>query len=362
MLELGVSYVRFPLDTISAFGPSVRWLGAATRGRAVASASLSGVASTGGASAFGDLASAWLVPLAGAATLELGGELGALLSTGTVSTSSGSATSAVASARVLRGIGPGGAWLRATGNLASRESGPMWGRSVDAGVWSHWTGWQASASLKREWTVAQVFAGPDRTGLLGVVPVHFVEAAAAVRSERGVTALELAGSLRRDPGAESLFEPGYSATGSVWLSPTRALLVNLTRQLPDFVHGAEALQSFSIGMRFNEPSPAVARVARARPIVVLVSESSGSDSVDSSRRMLRVRAPGAQRVEVMGDFTGWEPVTLDADGDAFAAAFTLTTGSHRVVIRVDGGAWIAASNTPAVDDDFGGKVGLLVVP
>ena len=34
----------------------------------------------------------------------------------------------------------------------------------------------------------------------------------------------------------------------------------------------------------------------------------------------------------------------------------------RAVVRIDGGAWRAAANTPAVDDDLGGRVGLLVVP
>jgi hypothetical protein len=31
-------------------------------------------------------------------------------------------------------------------------------------------------------------------------------------------------------------------------------------------------------------------------------------------------------------------------------------------VRIDGGAWMPAANTPAVDDDFGGRVGLLLVP
>jgi hypothetical protein len=362
LVELGVSYVRFPLDTTSVFGPSARWLGTATRGRVAATSSLSGVVSTGGASAFADLTGAWLMPIVGASSLEVGGELGALVSSGAASSTSGSATSAVASARLLHTLDAGGVWLRANGNLAHREAGAMWGRSVDAGAWGRWAGMQAIGSLKREWTVAQLFTGPGRRGLVGVVRVHFVEAGAAVRAERAAASLELAGSVRRDPGAESLVEAGYSATGSVWLSPSRALLINVSRQLPDFVHGAEALQSVSIGLRLNEPSPSSVRAAHPGPVVLVGSATIAPDSLEGERRVLRVRAAGAHRVEVMGDFTGWESVELTLAGDVFAGSFLLPTGSHRVVVRVDGGDWVTAINTPAVDDDFGGKVGLLLVP
>jgi hypothetical protein len=359
-LELGASYVNFPQDTTSVIGPSIRWLGHTTRGSTVTSGSLSGVLSGGGASAYGDVSSRWFAPLTRALGAEIGGELGALLSTGTIS--SGSATSAVVSTRLLRATDAGGLWLRGSGNLSHREAGALWGRSVDAGAWWRRTRLQAVASLTREWTVAQLFTGPRRTGLVGVVPVRFVEGSAAIRVDQDESSLELAGSLRRDPGAERLVEPGYSATATVWISSSRALLINVSRQLPDFVHGAEASQSFSVGMRFNEPSPAAGRIARSRPIVLVDSvESARPDTAGSPRRMLRVRAPSVHRVEVMGDFTGWEPVELVAEGDAFGAAFVLSTGSHRMVVRLDGGPWVPAANTPAVDDDFGGRVGLLVV-
>jgi hypothetical protein len=40
----------------------------------------------------------------------------------------------------------------------------------------------------------------------------------------------------------------------------------------------------------------------------------------------------------------------------------MPSGTHRVLVRIDGGEWRPAANTPAVDDDLGGRVGLLVVP
>ena len=77
---------------------------------------------------------------------------------------------------------------------------------------------------------------------------------------------------------------------------------------------------------------------------------------------VRVHSPGARRVEIMGDITGWEPVELDRRGDRWERRLTMASGPHHVLVRIDGGAWVAPSNLPRIDDEFGGRVGLLVVP
>ena len=87
-----------------------------------------------------------------------------------------------------------------------------------------------------------------------------------------------------------------------------------------------------------------------------------SVGVDDEQRVVRVRAPTARTVEVMADFTDWTPLSLRAVGDLFVREVAVAPGTHRVVVRVDGGPWRPAVNTPAVDDDLGGRVGLLVVP
>jgi len=40
----------------------------------------------------------------------------------------------------------------------------------------------------------------------------------------------------------------------------------------------------------------------------------------------------------------------------------LPPGSHRVAVRINGGAWRAPRGLVAVPDDFGGTVGVVVVP
>jgi hypothetical protein len=79
-------------------------------------------------------------------------------------------------------------------------------------------------------------------------------------------------------------------------------------------------------------------------------------------RELRFRVPGAARVEIMADFTNWQPVVLRAVGDErWALTARLPPGVHRVNVRIDGGAWTVPPGLTAVADEFGGAVGLLIV-
>jgi 1,4-alpha-glucan branching enzyme len=77
---------------------------------------------------------------------------------------------------------------------------------------------------------------------------------------------------------------------------------------------------------------------------------------------LRVVAPGATRVEVRGDWTEWRPMRMTVAGDAWELTAPLPSGTRRLTIRVDGGAWRVPANLAGADDEFGSRVGLLVVP
>ncbi len=77
---------------------------------------------------------------------------------------------------------------------------------------------------------------------------------------------------------------------------------------------------------------------------------------------LRVRAPGAAEVDIAGDFTDWEAVSLvRGRGDSWEIVLPLARGTHRVNIRVNGGEWGVPPGIGAAPDDFGGVVGLLVI-
>jgi AMP-activated protein kinase-like protein len=80
-------------------------------------------------------------------------------------------------------------------------------------------------------------------------------------------------------------------------------------------------------------------------------------------RVVRLRAPGALRVEIMGDFTGWEPVTMvrERTGE-WVTTVHFPAGAHRVNVRIDGGAWQVPANLARVTDEFNGVVGVFIVP
>jgi hypothetical protein len=245
-------------------------------------------------------------------------------------------------------------WLRGSGSLAKREPDLLGGHGLAAGAWWSWTGLQLMATLARESTSAQLFTAPGRAGYVGTVPVDYTEGTLGIQAQRDDATLSLTGVLRRDPGAEHLVEGGVMATAAFWRSPARAFVVSVASQLPDFVRGADAAQAIMLGIRLNEPSPASSRTLRARPVLFVAG--------DGAERTVSVRAAGARRVEIMGDFSDWEAVLLAPAGDVFLARVAMAPGTRRIVVRVDGGEWSPAANTPAVDDDFGGRVGLVLVP
>ena len=80
-------------------------------------------------------------------------------------------------------------------------------------------------------------------------------------------------------------------------------------------------------------------------------------------RTLVIHAATATLVEVSGDFTDWEPVTLTVDGmGGWSASVPLAPGTYRFNLRLDGGAWTVPYGVTRIKDEFGGEVGVLVVP
>ena len=78
--------------------------------------------------------------------------------------------------------------------------------------------------------------------------------------------------------------------------------------------------------------------------------------------LVRVRVPHARTVELSGDFNGWQPVRLNREIDgSWTVSLPLKPGAYRMNVRVDGERWLPPPGVPSVDDEFNGKVGLVVV-
>jgi hypothetical protein len=98
----------------------------------------------------------------------------------------------------------------------------------------------------------------------------------------------------------------------------------------------------------------------AEPVTGLESFSVHRQTPDTL--VLRVSAPGAQLVEVTGDFSGWSPVPMkEREGGTWEAGFSLPPGQYQMNLRVDGANWVVPPGLLSLKDEFGGSVGLLVI-
>ena len=348
-IDAGITAIRFIDDDAHALGPWLRLDAAGKTGPLFGTIDAGAITTVGAASGFGALELGVRgSPRRGWVT-ELTGELSAVAGSGYAG-----ATTALGAGRVLWSDGALGAWLRAAGHGSDRPNTTLTGHGADAGAWWSWSRGRVMASVQQAWTYAELYTGRFRTGYAGTAKVRYTEANMSVHLEGDRASLDVGGLLRRDTDAPRTFEPGFSVSAAYWTSVTHAFVFTAGRQLPDWVHGADAAEAMTVGLRFRQPTPAADRDARLIPVVHVVDTGAA--------RVLRVRATGARQVDVMGDFTGWEAQPLARKGATFEGAMPIASGTHRMLLRIDGGAWKPAANTPSVDDDLGGRAGLLVVP
>lgn len=96
--------------------------------------------------------------------------------------------------------------------------------------------------------------------------------------------------------------------------------------------------------------------ATASGITAFLVDTSGG------QRLVRVRAPAASSVEISGDFTRWESVSLIASADGWwSVALPIVPGTYQVSIRLNQGEWQVPPGLVAITDEFGGMSGVLVI-
>jgi hypothetical protein len=168
--------------------------------------------------------------------------------------------------------------------------------------------------------------------------------------------------------AMSVSGPQYQSWGSasvvLWFSPGAALVLAGGKALEDVSRGVPTTRYLSAAIRFGRSSAAPAIVTQG---------TSRDPEIDGGRidvnvtgdslRIVRVRLRAAKNVELIADFTDWQPVSMSqAPNGDWTIERVIATGTHHVAIRVDGEQWMVPPNLPRVSDEFGGDVGLLIVP
>jgi 1,4-alpha-glucan branching enzyme len=111
----------------------------------------------------------------------------------------------------------------------------------------------------------------------------------------------------------------------------------------------------------TNPAPIIA-AARARKPTSSLTTARLEITPTASLHTIRVHAVNASSVEVMADFTDWQPIQLQLVRDGiWEIKQELTLGVHRLNVRVNGGEWFVPEGAREEQDEFGSVVGIIVV-
>jgi len=248
-----------------------------------------------------------------------------------------------------------GLWAGPLAGTIWRGSGPRAASGVAAGWW-----WRAPiGALQLSWT------------RLAVGDTAYSDLEGRARWRRGAFDVEASGGVRvasRGGGSGVYGDISAAMRLTAWMG----LLVAAGTYPSDPVRGSIPGRYVTMGLRLAPPPPL--RVA----VVPQIAPPSAPGAGESAARLegarvtveqldglpiLVVHVTGPRRVEVMGDFTDWQPVALAAAGQGrFQYALSLPAGMLRFNLRLDGGPWGVPAGAGVAPDEFGGTVGVLVVP
>lgn len=198
--------------------------------------------------------------------------------------------------------------------------------------------------------------------------LRFAEAESAFRVDRGQLELVAYGGVRHWFRPDDAAAEGWGGASVAWWVAERFAVTASGGAYPaDYAQGLPSGAFGSLGIRI-----ATGRLNRTRQVnepldLIMPPVRPGSPGLaweplgDGSARLTLAGLP-AGRVELMGDFTGWEPVALAPAGSGrWSATLPIPPGIHRVNIRVDGGQWIVPPGLPSSSDEFGGAAGILIM-
>ncbi len=233
--------------------------------------------------------------------------------------------------------------------------------------------WDAATELSLgAWAASPEFGGGVTLTHSRLLDTTFTDVVAGGRWRTAVG--ELDGSLGIRTSAVGSGGGVYGDIGARFrLSSRFAILASGGRYPADPVRGVLAASYASLGLRFDfvptRRTPLASLSTALSRVVPAAADRGGSAAAALTLQpssggfaLLQVSAPGAARVEVMGEFTDWEPLTLARTRPGtFEILLRLAPGSYRLNVRLDGGPWIVPTGARAEADDFGQTVGIVLV-
>jgi hypothetical protein len=259
------------------------------------------------------------------------------------------------------GAGAGHVWRSPTGASVLRTDAGAWTLLGDATL--RLTATHNVISLSERSVAAQpnyevaVASASARSEILSRSTIRYLDAEAHVSWSRGRVAFDAAGGQRamRDGPRTNTWLLG----GSVGLTDRLALVGTAGETAIDLAQGLPGGRYATIALRITTRAGDALEM-RSRPRASARDLNTWREA--DGTVLLVVHAPRARRVELMGDFTDWHPMSLQREaGDHFAVRIRLPAGSYRINVRVDGGIWTAPPGTTPVADEYNGAAGLLVI-
>ena len=185
--------------------------------------------------------------------------------------------------------------------------------------------------------------------------VSYTDLSGGWHHETGALSVGLSGGLRFQSNSGPDTDDWELVDASVWFTPRTAFVVTAGRTLTDFVRGTPRTTWVGASIRFS-PSPHVSLARRAPPDRSLPRLT--VTRINAERVDLEIAVPNATSVELMADFTDWQPISLERAGGTWRVGRAIAPGLHRVSLRIDGGEWTAPSNLPRGE----ASLGLVTVP
>jgi hypothetical protein len=200
--------------------------------------------------------------------------------------------------------------------------------TTDLGVWTHWAGGRTEVRL----------ASGMRFGTLGS---------------------NQPGSLTSSRRGRRVSSSWWSVEGTYWMMDRLGLVTSVGQSPIDPALSGSGEQFVRVGFRASlhlRQSP--------ERVVLPMRHSTGlfrTRVLPGNEVEFQLRAPEAGRVELMADFTGWEPVLMEPGQGRWQVRLRVPPGMHRINVRYDGGAWQAPPDTRIVRDEFGQESGEVVL-
>jgi hypothetical protein len=237
--------------------------------------------------------------------------------------------------------------------------------------------WRGGLTMQRSYTNDYQLMEASGIGLGDIAPNYALDDAVVQLSwQRGIWWMQANRGWREGRRATVGTASSFNVALAVNLNASTTLIAQGGEQMADVLRGVPQARYTGLAVRWNPVRPRTLR-RDARPLadvrgttgsgVVVVPDVRGDEVLLQRTEgqgviTISIIAPANAVVDIAVSSTDWTPVRMARTGDAFVHRLTLASGPHRIAVRINGGAWRAPRGLAPVNDEFGGKAGMVVIP